>query len=416
MFLNLNGNTSGTSSTVKSFEDSDFINTISIFATYPSVITGIGPNAQSPVNGRIFNLTTTATIRNNLQLKPNYSGVLMNPIRTPVWNSSNSGIAIIDQAGFVTQTGNGACRFICQTSNPIFLAPFDYTFNTQGGATVYTFSGWQSTSPVSLPYHMNTGIDLLISGAGTFSSSKQNIYSSVNDASGIYIRNTGIWTKNIDLTAIPAWSSYANNEFLGALITPTDMVVAYHVLGGFNSGTQLKFVDNSNNIYSSTAISSKQINNGDLALVHLNWNNGLIPTGIKFMSILPSGYQSYCPDHALNFFPIIGTNQFRQVFVQDSSQPTSSNSSFSAGLFLHYPSVEINRAPWTLNVIGGDSSNPIMSIINGSPVLICCNYGPNQGPSVADNILALNSGLSSLGSSYTVTLANLTSPINFPTY
>lgn len=419
MALNINGNgVSGDSPTIKNFQDSDYKNVISIATSYPIATGGSGPTPQTPVNGRVFGLTTSATLTTDLQLQTTQSGTLVKPIRTFSWSSTNLSVATINSAGYVTQIGSGDSSFRCATTDPTYTANFPHNFTTSGGQTVSTFYSWQLTSPVSLPYHMNSQVDDLITAAGSFSSSKLNLYSSINDTTGTYVRNTSVWTGALDLSAIPTWSSFATTEFFGALITPTDMIVANHVLGALNPPTVLRFVDSSNITYVANCTSTRQIN-GDLAIAHLSWV-GTLPTTLNFLKVLPSNYQTYCPDHLLNFFPVIGTNQFRQVFVQDSSQPSNgSTSSFGGGMFTHFPSTSVdrvNRVPWTLNVVNGDSSNPIMVVINDQPVLICCNFSANTGPTVSDNIAAINSGLAMLGSSYTVSTVNLSSPITFPTY
>lgn len=422
MSLNLIGTgITGASPIIKNFQDSDFKNILSVLATYPIARGGSGPTAQAPISGRIFNLTTTATVTNNLQLLSTQSGAYPYNLRTLNWSSSNTGIAVVNSGGYVTQTGNGAATIYCQTFPPNYIAPYTNTFVTSGGASSSVFSGWQLVSPVSLPYHINSGIDALISGAGTFTGSKLNLYSSTNDMSGIYTRNTSVWTSGVNLTAIPVWTSYdtsfqttygsGTHGFFGALVTPTDMIVAYHVASAISSAT-LRFVGSDNVTYIANGIGSPLDVNGDLALVHIQWSGGSKPAAVSVMPVLPSNYTGYCPDHNLNYFPVILTNQFRQVFVQDAA-------SFGGGFFNHNPAIETNRLPWTATVIGGDSSNPVMTIINGQAVLICCTYTAQMGPNVGDNISAINSGLATLdagGTVYTLTTPNMTSPINFPTY
>lgn len=420
----LNGNgTPGSSPIVRNFQSNDFYNVVAPVASYP-IASGGSVSTNAPSSGRIFQqITATIITGTNLQMGQTTSGALSNSIRTPVWSSSNTNICTVNSLGFVTQTGTGTATVTCQTANPLYLAPYASAFTSQTNQTVLSFLNWQIVSPVSLPAHLNSQVDGLITMAGTFSSSKQNLFSAANDITGVYTRNTTVWTGSVDLSGIPcstnASGTWTGSFWFGGLITPTDLVVANHIVGNdgrYLNGCQIRFCDASNVAYTATCAGHVNVN-GDLTVVHITWNGGITPSTLKVMPVLPSAYQTYCPDHALNFFPVICTNQFRQVFVQDSQQTVSgSNSSFAGGQFYHNPASEANRAPWTLAVIGNDSSNPVMVVINGFPVLLCCNYTIGNGPSVADNISAINTALAGLGSSYAVTTVNVTNPIAFPTY
>jgi len=294
-------------------------------------------------------------------------------------------------------------------------------FAATGGPWATLPSDWQTVSAGSLSAHMNSQIDGLIAAAEPYSPSKLNLYSAVDDTNGTYTRNTSVWTGAVDLSGLATWSSAASGpggpaRTLGTLITPTDVIVANHAAPP--PGTTYRFTDFANTTYTATVGAHVTVT-GDLAVAHLQWN-GPVPSTLKIMPILPSNYQRYGSDRLLKFFPVLCSNQYRQVFVHDSLQSVKvPSTSFIAGFFYHVPAVEKNRAPWTMNLITGDSSTPVMAVINGSAVLLCCTTFVSSGLSAADNIPGINAALAKLdagGTIYTVTTANLGSPIAFPLF
>lgn len=415
--LNLNGGgVHGSSPIVANFQDATFKNTLS--ATVLPQSSG-GSVSSATTNGRVIQTTTSATITDNIQLATSYSGTYPLQIRTPIYTSSSTGICTVNNAGYVTQVANGAATINCQTSPPLYIAPYSYTFTTTGGGSAQLFLNWAVVSPVSLPAHLNSQIDNLITTAGSFSSSKQNVFSARNFSTHSFTRNTSVWTGSVDLSAVACQTDYYGlSIFIGTLITPTDMVIAYHTAFAFIPGTGVYFTDNSNVTYRATCGSSAQISSGDLGIVHLIWS-GATPSSLAIMPVLPSIYATYWPDHNANYFPVVITNQFNQIFVQDSGQISFTSSSFLGGFFSHNAATETNRSPWTLNVVSNDSSNPVMTIINGQAVLIGGNTFSSLCVNCGDNISAMNTALATLdagGTVYTVTTPNLTSPIAFPTY
>lgn len=405
--------THGSSPVFKSFQDSDFKITLS--SVQHPISTG-GSTSNNTTNGRVFHVTTAPTsIVQNLQLTPAFVGSLANQrIPACTWVSSNTAICTVDNKGFVTYVSNGTATIYCTSDVPKCMVAFTFTFTSTGGGSTSVFMNWAVVSPVSLPAHLNSQVDGLISGAGSFLASKMNLYSLATDSSSTYLRNASLWA-GLDFSGVAAWNVGANSVyFLATLISPTDIAFAHHT--NIVAGAIFRFVDPSNSVFTATVTAVSNIS-GDLSVGHIAWAGGVTPTTLKFYKVLPSNYINYWPDHVPNFFPALFTNQSRQVFVQDSNQAADgSTSAFNGQLFMHTPSLGTTRAPWSKTVIGGDSGNPVFAVINGELILLCCNYSANFGPHMADHITAINSALSSMGSTHTLTTPNMTTPIAFPTY
>jgi hypothetical protein len=270
------------------------------------------------------------------------------------------------------------------------------------------FGHASAADDATLQDDLRSEIDSRLAAAGPVSPSALAMFSQANDLSGEYVRNTGVWTRGIDLSGIAVHSGFnssSGSRQAGTLITPADIVVAEHFK--YNVGDQCVFVDNRNVAYH--AVVSALLNViGDLTVEHLTWMKRL-PTTLRIMPILPADYRRYCPDHELRNFPVLCTNQYRQVFVQDAAAPPP----FMQGAILHIPAREPNRAPFTKPVIVGDSSQPVMAVIRGAAVLLTCNTTAVSGVNYPDSLAEINAALARMGSRWRATAADLR---GFPVY
>jgi hypothetical protein len=253
----------------------------------------------------------------------------------------------------------------------------------------------------------NAEVDNRLTTAGTYTASKINIYSSVDDTNFVYTRNTGVWTGNLDLSGIAVWNTMdgagnSSSAHGGTLITPTDIVLANHF--ELSYGDQIKFVDKNNVVYTATVNNGTSVNNTDINVTHLSWN-GPTPTTLAIYPLLPANYQNYSPSHNLTNFPVVLSNQFRQVFVQDAGY--YGNPPFYYGTFYHNTATEPLRSPYTLPVVLYDSGSPIFVVVNGKLIVVGTNYTSISAPILSDNIAGINAGLAAIGSSYQITTVDL---------
>ena len=239
------------------------------------------------------------------------------------------------------------------------------------------------------------------------------LFSSINDDAERYVRNPAVWTGDIDLSGI-AVHSFRHHlaSQAGTLITPADIIVANHFK--LLPGDRCFFVDNRNVTYSATVLASVNVT-GDLTVEHLTWLKK-IPTTLKIMPILAPDFRLYAPNHSLSPFPVLCTNQFRQVIVQEAAAPMGNGGHgfpFAGGMFFHFPARTPSRVAFTRPIIVGDSSQPVMAVIHGTAVLITCNTTAVAGVSYPDNFEAINRALAAMGSRHRAIAYDLSS---FPAF
>jgi hypothetical protein len=267
-----------------------------------------------------------------------------------------------------------------------------------------------AANSVSLIDDLNNEVDSRLARANPVNT---NLFSSINDDSDRYVRNPSVWTGNIDLTGI-AVHSFRHHEATqaGTLITPADIILVHHYQLAL--GDRCAFVDNQNVTYYARVIAIANVV-GDLTVEHIGWLRK-VPTTLKVMPILAPDYRLYAPDHNLSPFPVICTNQFRQVIVQEAAASLGvglHRLPFDGGLFFHVPARASNRVPFTRPIIRGDSGQPVMAVIHGEAVLITCNTTANWGLSYPDHFEAINQALAAMGSRHRATAVDLSS---FPAY
>jgi hypothetical protein len=391
------------------------------------VTTG-GTATYSTVNG-IYQSSVTTASKYNQQLS--FTGTGSRAVGLyPTWTSSNPTNAPISTGGFVTHNTDGS--YVFTGSFPPYLnLAIPITLTTTTVVANVNYINWTAGL---LPADMNNEVNTLITAAGTANAGttqaaensgsditklggNMSIFSAVNDNTLAYTRNTGAWIGTLDLSGISCWGISLANTFANVmtLVTPTDAICANHCVGGgwINTFSAYVWVNNLNVAYTAKVTNLVQIS-GDLELVHLAWEGTAPPTTgsgkLAIYPVLPSNYQHYAPTNAgnynnLSFFPVIMTNQFRQVFVQDASLTLA----FNGGLFIHYPATESSRSPYTVALIGGDSSSPIFADVNGVLILLGTNTTSSICPSVADNITTINTAISSFsGDTYSLTVVPVT--------
>ena len=313
--------------------------------------------------------------------------------------SSDTGIATVNSSsGAVTYVADGTVNITGEKNNR--KKSVSCSLNETGGEYSQTISGFTTTS---LAYDLSHGISALISGVVP-SSTTYDIFSSKNDTTHTYTRNTNLYAHSIDLTAIPAASSSYGAKFNGVLVAPDILIQAHHM----HSGGTIYFVDNSNNVTSRTVSGSTQISGTDIQVTKLSSD---VAAGITPVKVLDANtFYSYITGDALGSsfdMPVIFTNQFRTLRIGRLV------SDYSSLVYINGPSEEqFNQ--WYSKPISGDSAgSPALAVINGDPVLVGVWYTATSVGNVKNYISQINSAMASLGSSYSLSTVDLS---GFPTY
>ena len=322
------------------------------------------------------------------------------------FRSLNENIATVNSWGKIFHISDGSGNIRISSNSVAWNTGFNYVTRNSG---VQTFLRYKSGS---LANHITTGIDTRIIGKNPVVS--MPMYTTMDHATPSYVRNTGCWAADFDLTCVSAWNSYAwggegGLQRCGTLISPKHFVCASHF--SIPNGTTMRFVTRDNVVVSRTVTGGQTISDTDIYIGALDQAVPTGATGINFAHFLPrTGSQLYLPLISQTYrLPTLGNDQERKAIIQDCVFALTGTASSFAN-----PS-DSTRASFYEAKIVGDSGSPTLMIINGHPVVLLVYFfgGPGAGPNLSYYTTEINAAMASLGGGYTVTQVNLA---GFPTF
>lgn len=235
---------------------------------------------------------------------------------------------------------------------------------------------------------------------------KNPVYSKnvVSVTFGSTVRNKDFWGSNIDLTCACVYNS-AGFGF-GTLISPRHVVFADHNKPPI--GTVLYFTKNDNTYITRTLSSYSLVASSDIGVGLLDSD---VPSGISFAKILPQDWADYLKDSSGSFYdyalyqiPIFGIDQSQDSYVKrwwDYSTTT--------GLVVLDTPTDGDQLSFNKTLVSGDSGGPNFIILNGTVVLLGCNYTSTTLPFLTYYKTQINSAMTSLGGGYQLTEYSLAS-------
>ncbi len=249
---------------------------------------------------------------------------------------------------------------------------------------------------------LNHDIDSRIWGrSGT--TGNMNIFSTKNHTTASYIRNTGCWAYGIDLSPICVWNSQDGDNKGGILISPRHLLMADHY--PITGNSVLRFVSQNNEVFSGVLSSSRRIAGTDIRVGVLTQD---INPKISYARVFPSGFPRYT---ALTGTPVLLTDAEEKAIVAQITREGFYNSFWNID-FLQSP--EVYRSGFYELPIGGDSGDPVCSVVGNQLVALTTLTGPGQGPFVTSYYDSINSGIVALGSDGGYRLTPLASKEYFP--
>lgn len=313
----------------------------------------------------------------------------------PIVYSSNSGVLTVSDS-YASGISSGSANIIATNDNYASATNVNVTLSTGSSSTV--FSGYANDS---LAKHVSDNIDDRING---LTGSASPIYTTQNHNTPIYVRNSGCWASDIDLTSISPWNS-TNQQFMaGTLISPRHIIFAAHYQ--LSTGSTIRFVDNNNNIVTRT-MTDKRTHPSyspyypDISIGVLDSD---VPNSISFAKILPQNWTSYLPS--------LSPSKRLPCLVLDASETAliSELGSLNTMATFYAPTLT-NRLIFFENIVVGDSGNPAFLIVNGELVIITVwTYGGSgAGTSIVYHKDAINTMMSQLGGGYSLTEIDLSS-------
>jgi hypothetical protein len=239
------------------------------------------------------------------------------------------------------------------------------------------------------------------------------IFSTLNHASSTYVRNTGCWAYDLDLTCISPWNSAGGITMGGTLISPCHIVFANHYQ--ISNGSKIRYITSNNTIVERTVIDQAVVTNTDAQIGLLDSD---VPSSISFAKILPSNWSSYLPNLYRNTqynsnsagLPVISLDYDKKASVMELHYVASDVSTY-----IRWPSRNSNFYSFLEMIIGGDSGSPSFLVINNQLVLISTWFSSIAGPFYGgSNINSINTVMNTLwtrnsrsGNSYTLTPIDL---------
>ncbi len=361
-----------------------------------------GSTAQSTVQDRNITTHTTTTVDHEATLQ---AAEAVPGTFTPYLNfeSLDPSIATVDAVGNVTRVSNGTARILAKTR--LVKRRVDVAVSRQTGQTTITLNNYVSGS---LARECSDEIDSRLSGKTP--SVAKPIFSTANHSAASYVRNTGCWAADVNLTSVSPWNSSSGAVFGVTAISPRHILIQRHVAGYFPNGTSIRFVTVGNVVVTRTLSSQSPLASEgyayDLVIGKLDSD---LPGTITPAKVLPASLADYLPSIAAAFpIPALAIDAEEKALVTDLYSLGGSFVSFQ-------PPSNATRLGFFESLISGDSGNPCFLIINGEAVLITTwTYGgAGAGPRIHALHSEINAALTSLGGGYQLTDCSLSGFTDF---
>lgn len=222
-----------------------------------------------------------------------------------------------------------------------------------------------------------------------------------NDTTSTYVRNAGCWI-NADWTGRPVFPQY----FPGALISPRHLCMANHAHPSV--GSTIRFLTSDNTVVSRTIANGLGIANSDIWIGVLNED---VPETIAHYSVLPADLTDYIRNYQC---PAIVTDGEGNALASRWSAYNLIDP-YTAAFLKVYTSGDF--APYSQQIVGGDSGSPVFILLDGNLVLLGCHY-TSAGDDASFNpisgyITAINAAMTTLGGGYQLSIVDLS---EYPNY
>lgn len=319
---------------------------------------------------------------------------------TPVFTSATPSVATIDQSGNTTYVSNGTAYFNARIGRR--TRTVSCAISRTNNVPSHVFNSIATNSVIQ---EMKDSVDTRINGL-TPSTSNYNLYSAINDTTHSYTRNTNIFANDVDFTCIPTLSGAIGiAQTMGVLVAPDIMIQANH---SHPSGV-MYFTKNDNTTITRSIISGSRIGTTDIWVAKLDSD---VPAGITPCKIFPS---------------TVFTNSISTTSVSYLNPPvvfTNQNRVLRLGIINYNPYmfflevVSIIRGTgdyydWYSKPCCGDSGSPAFALVNGQAVLLGVWYSAFSVSNLSNYITQINAAAASLGSSHTLSTADLSGYLSF---
>jgi hypothetical protein len=352
-----------------------------------------GSVADSTVNDRNITTQTSATVDRAGDIDATESVIgTFTPYLS--FESLDTGIATVDSVGNVTRVSDGTARILVKTR--MMTKRIDVPVSRTSATTVV----FNSYVAGSLAKECSDAVDTRL--AGKTASVAKPIYSTANHDAGSYVRNTGCWAADIDLTCVSPWNSSGGTAYAGTAISPRHIIFARHYQ--IPAGATVRFITTGNTVVTRTMTTVQSLSGSgypyDLTIGLLD---SALPSTITPAKVLPSNVLDYLPSLSLTYsIPALAIDREEKALVADLFDLAGTYVTF------HQP-VNATRLTYFESLISGDSGNPAFLIIDDEPVLITTWTfgGGGSGPRLHALHTEVNAAMTTLGGGYSLTAKSL---------
>lgn len=230
------------------------------------------------------------------------------------------------------------------------------------------------------------------------------LYLVADHANGVYRRSFECWARLFDLSCCSPWNSGAGHLRAGTLVTPRHLLFAAHY--PLAAGWQVRLINPLGVVFTYTIEDvcihpSYSPGSGahDVGIAQLSED---VHPSITFAEVLPPDNSNWLP-HGISEVPLVIVDQEELALLAEGVN-------LATAFSLKKPTAAIRIAKYE-DAISGDSGSPVLAITSGRPILIgVLTYGgAGQGTFVTAELSHLNTMIQSMGSSYRMTEADLSS-------
>jgi len=253
----------------------------------------------------------------------------------------------------------------------------------------------------------------------TASPSHYPLYSTFNNITNQYVKNTGSWANQLDWTGVSVnkTNDGGGSGNMVAAITPYHAIGVRHFLPAAND--VFYFCDSNNQTVARTASSVGFLqgpNNEYVDCCIVAFSEPL-PSTVKKYKTLPSTFDNYFPNNinnkSIDLLPFVVTSHYRwdagwplqrfgrfaYVYQTDGKRDGTIVKNINYNPAINEPNNFTDYSGVPSGIRAGDSGGPCFFIINGELVLVCGHRSSNSGPIHASFLSLIQSKIDELGPS-----------------
>jgi len=319
--------------------------------------------------------------------------------------SNNSGIILgSDQFGIASGISAGSTSLIAISTDGS-LSAANVTIDSVVGTTSTTFNSYVAGS---LAKEVSDAVDDRIDGLNA--TTAKPIFTTQNHSAQTYVRNSGCWVADLDLTPISPWNSTGGSQRAGTLISPRHVIFCEHYNFHPSVGATIRFVASDGTVVNRTITALET--HPDYIPFYPDITIGLldsdVPASIGFAKILPQNWSNYLPSLS-NIYRV-------PCLVLDQEEKALISELKVLSIFATFLTpVTSTRFAFYESIRGGDSGNPAFLIIDDELVIITVWTfgGAGGGTSILYHKDAINTMMTTLGGGYSLTEIDLSGFTDF---